>query len=275
MKKIVSIQDISCYGQCSLTVALPILSAHGIETAILPSAILSTHTGGFKDFTCLDLTDEMPKIIRHWISEHISFDAIYTGYIGDYRQFEIIKDAKKSLSPNGLLLVDPAMADNGKLYTALDYNIVEGMRSIISHADLVLPNLTELAFLLDIEYKEKYTRKEIHSLLSKLCELGAKSAVITGVSFDDDKLGAVCLNQENNEINEYFTERIPQNFHGTGDVFSSILIANYLNGASMGESIKNACEFVVSSIKHTLNFPEHNYGVMFEDLLLNRQTTDL
>lgn len=274
MKKIVSIQDISCYGQCSLTVALPILSAYGIETAILPSAILSTHTGGFKDFTCLDLTEEMPKIINHWVNENIIFDAVYTGYIGDYRQFEIIINAKKSLSPHGLLLVDPAMADHGRLYTALDYRTVDGMRSIMSRADLALPNLTELALLLDIEYKEKYTRKEIRGLLSKLCELGVKIAVITGVSFDDDKLGAVCLNKARNEMCEYFTERIPKNFHGTGDVFSSVLIASYLNGEGMGKSIKNACDFVLKAIKHTLNFPEHDYGVMFENLLLRRQLND-
>ena len=147
-KKIVTVQDISCYGQCSITVALPVLSAFGVETAILPSAILSTHTGGFTGFTVHDLTEEMPGIVNHWIREGIKFDAIYTGYIGDTRQFDIINDARKTLlNDRGLLIVDPAMADWGKLYSALDETIVEGMKKIVRTADVILPNLTEAAFL--------------------------------------------------------------------------------------------------------------------------------
>ena len=139
--KVLSVQDVSCYGQCSLTVALPILSSYGIETVILPSAILSTHTSGFKDFTCLDLTLEMPKIINHWINEKIQVDAIYTGYIGDCRQFDYILECKNKLLVNdGLFIVDPAMADYGKLYPALSLDIVEGMKRISSIADYIIPN---------------------------------------------------------------------------------------------------------------------------------------
>lgn len=269
MKKIVSIQDISCYGQCSLTVALPILSAYGIETAILPSAILSTHTGGFTGFSVLDLTEEMPKIVNHWEKEQIKFDAIYTGYIGDARQFDIIRSTKKLLNPGGTLLVDPAMADNGKLYVALNDDIVAGMRTIVKEADLVLPNLTEASFLLDVPYKESYTKEEIDTLLNKLCEMGAKTAVITGVSFDDNTLGAVSFNKETGSKNEYFAEKIPKSYHGTGDIFSSILIADYLNGKDMQTTLKNSCEFVVKCIKNTLDYPDHNYGVRFEEILAN------
>ena len=154
-KKVLSIQDISCYGQCSLTVALPILSHYGIETAILPSAILSTHTCGFTNFTVHDLTSEMPKIIDHWVTEHITFDCIYTGYIGDRKQFDIILNNKhKLLKEDGLFIVDPAMADNGKLYPGLDEFIVLGMKKMCMEADYIIPNVTEACLLTGIEYVE-------------------------------------------------------------------------------------------------------------------------
>ena len=168
MTKIVSVQDISCYGQCSLTVAQPILSAYGIETAILPSAILSTHTGGFQHVTVVDLTEEMQKIIDSWKAEGIRFDGIYTGYIGDARQFDMIKEMRCLLNPGGKLFVDPAMADHGKLYSALNENIVEGMRGLVREADIILPNLTEAAFLLGEPYRETYNKEEIDYLCRKL-----------------------------------------------------------------------------------------------------------
>lgn len=266
-KRIVSIQDISCFGQCSLTVALPILSAYGIETAILPSSILSTHTGGFTGFTVHDLTEEMPKIVDHWHRENITFDAIYTGYIGDVRQFDTIKDTKKLLNEGGMLLVDPAMADYGKLYSALDVSIVEGMRTIVKEADLILPNLTEAAFLLDVEYKEQYTREEVDKILKSLCEMGAKTAVLTGVSYESERLGVSAYNKETGEKQEYFAKRVPKSFHGTGDVFASVTIANILNGKDTYDSIKDACDFVVSCIKNTMKDPGHTYGVKFEEML--------
>ena len=180
--KVLSIQDISCYGQCSLTVALPILSSYGIETVILPSAVLSTHTSGFKNFTVLDLTLEMPKIINHWINEGIEFDAIYTGYIGDVRQFEYILECKdKLLKKDGLFIVDPAMADYGKLYPALNEDIVEGMKKICSVADYIIPNITEACFLTKNTYQEKYNKEYISSLVKDLKTLGAKNIILTGV----------------------------------------------------------------------------------------------
>ncbi len=271
MSKIVSIQDISCYGQCSLTVALPILSAYGIETAILPSGILSTHTGGFTGFTVLDLTDEMPKIVEHWIKEGIKYDAIYTGYIGDVRQFELIKKSKKEiLKDGGLLIVDPAMADHGKLYPALNADIVDGMKTIAAEADIILPNLTEAAFLLGEEYKEEYDRAYIESTLKKLAALGPEISVLTGVSFEEGKLGAVAYKKSTGEFFEYFTVRIPKNYHGTGDVYSSVFIADIVNGKDIQTAIADACEFTVKSIRATLDDPEHNYGVKFEKVLAER-----
>ncbi len=268
MKKIVSIQDISCYGQCSLTVALPVLSARGVETAILPSGILSTHTGGFTGFTVLDLTDEMPKIVDHWIKEGIQFDAIYTGYIGDTRQFDLINEKKSQiLKPDGMLIVDPAMADHGKLYPALNEDIVEGMRKIVRSADLILPNLTEACFLLDREYKEHFTREEVLEMLHALASMGAQQVVITGVSFMEGKLGAIALDSMTDSLTEYYAEEQPKSYHGTGDIFSSVFIADWLNGKSMYECLEDSCEFIVKCIKKTMPHEDHGYGVMFESVL--------
>ncbi len=271
MKKIVSVQDISCYGQCSLTVALPVLSSYGIETAILPSAILSTHTGGFKGFTCLDLTDEMPAILEHWKSEGIHFDAIYTGYIGDVRQFDIIEEARKDiLNPGGLLIVDPAMADFGKLYPALNQDIVSGMRQIVRHADIILPNLTEAAFLLDIPYREKCDRQEAMEMLEQLCDMGPDLSILTGVSFEEGQLGVIALRKSTGEYCEYFTGRVDKDYHGTGDIFTSVVIANLLNGTDLLTALEDACEFVVKCIKNTIPDDSHEYGVRFEEILASR-----
>ena len=266
--KIVSVQDISCYGQCSLTVALPILSALGVETAILPSAILSTHTGGFTGFTVLDLTEEMPKILKHWINEGIKFDAIYTGYIGDTRQFDIINEAKaKILNPGGLLICDPAMADHGKLYPALNADIVDGMKKLVAKSDIILPNLTEAVFLLGEEYTEDYDRAYIENLLKKLAALGPKTVILTGVSFEEGRLGAIAYDKETGKITEYYTERIERNYHGTGDIFSSVAVADIVKGKDIETVLKDSCEFTVKSIRQTLSDDSHGYGVKFEEVL--------
>lgn len=267
MSKIVSVQDISCYGQCSLTVALPILSAYGVETAILPSAILSTHTGGFQNFTVLDLTDEMPKIINHWKDEKITFDAIYTGYIGDARQFDFVKDMKSMLNDGGKLIVDPAMADHGKLYPALNETIIEGMKSIVREADMILPNLTEAAFLLGIDYKEQYNEEEIAKMVRDLAAMGPEDVILTGVSFENGKIGAAAYNKTKDETITYFTDMEPKSYHGTGDVFSSVAIGEYMKGKSVEEVIKAACDFVVKCIKKTMPDETHVYGVKFEEVL--------
>lgn len=269
-KKVVSVQDISCYGQCSQTIALPILSAYGIETAILPSGILSTHTGCFSRFTFLDLTDEMVKIVDHWKKEQISFDAIYTGYIGDARQFDIIKDMKPLLNKGAKIIVDPAMADRGKLYPALGMDIVDGMKKIICEADIILPNLTEAAFLLGIEYKENYSRKEINNIAVSLANMGAKIVILTGVSYEEGRIGAVAYDATTKMYTEYFVEKQVESYHGTGDIFSSLIIANLLNEKDLEYALKDACDFIVEAIKATLGDDNHPYGVKFEKVLAKR-----
>ena len=272
MSRIVSVQDISCVGQCSLTVALPILSAKGIECSILPSGILSTHTGGFSGFSFLDLTDEMTKIIEHWEKEKLTFDAIYTGYIGDVRQFDIIRDLRKLLNPGGKLYVDPAMADQGKLYLALSEDIVDGMRGIIAEADMIMPNLTEACFLIGREYKEEFSKSEIRDLIESLSKLGPSTVILTGVSYEEGKIGAVAFDRTTNEWTEYFADKVTQSYPGTGDIFSSILVADLINGLSLYDTLKDACEFIVKSIKNTLDDPNHPYGVKFEKTLAMDRT---
>lgn len=267
--KVLSVQDVSCYGQCSLTVALPVLSSYGVETAILPSAILSTHTGGFKGFTVLDLTDEMPKIINHWINEKISFDAIYTGYIGDNRQFDYILECKKKLLNNkGLFIVDPAMADHGKLYKALNENIVEGMKRICSIADYILPNITEAAFLTNNEYLEEYDEIYINKLLDDLYKLGAKKIILTGVSYEKGKIGAIYY--DGKRKTSYFSKEIVKSYHGTGDLFASVIVGNIMNNVSIEDNLKDAVEFIIECILNTMDDDNHFYGVKFEEILYKR-----
>ena len=267
-KKIMTVQDISCYGQCSITVALPILSRYGIETAILPSAVLSTHTSGFKNFTVLDLTDEMPTIINHWINEGIKFDAIYTGYIGDVRQFDLILDCKdKLLNENGLFIVDPAMADHGKLYPALNDDIIEGMKKICKVADYIIPNITEACFLTNYTYKEAYDDDYINQLIDGLYKLGAKNVILSGVSYEQDKIGAIAYDG-NNKVS-YFSQKQAKSYHGTGDIFSSIIVANILNNKSMDDNLKDSVEFIIKCIKQTVNDNDHSYGVKFEEVMAN------
>lgn len=264
--KILTIQDISCYGQCSLTVALPILSAFGYETAVLPSAVLSTHTGGFKNFTVRDLTADLDGIVEHWKSEGISFGCIYTGYIGDQRQFDTILTAKKQLlERGGIFVVDPAMADNGKLYFGLDEKIVGGMRKIVSVADYALPNVTEACLITGKEYKEIYDEEYIKSLLCALSDSGVKIPVITGVCYDGKKIGAVAI--KNGELVQAFGEKQPVSYHGTGDVFSSVVVAGIKNGEPLEKSLQRAVDFVIDCIKHTDGDASHRYGVKFEKVL--------
>lgn len=264
--KILTIQDVSCFGSCSTTVALPILSAYGHETVILPSAVLSNHTSGFDSFTCLDLTDEMFKIVEQWKKLGLRFDAIYTGYIGDERQFDLILDIRKSLlKQDGLFIVDPAMADYGKLYPALNESIVKGMRKLVSKADLILPNITEAAFLTNNPYIEKPTKPYIDTLISDLRALGAKKIVLTSY-VKNGLLGAYVVDddEEHTVLRKWKTA----SYHGSGDIFSSVVIANYLNDNDLVDAVEEACDFIIDSIDNTS--PTHWYGLEYEKVLADK-----
>ncbi len=266
-KKIVSVQDISCYGQCSLTAALPVLYARGIETAILPSGILSTHTGGFKNVTFLDLTDEMARILAHWKSEQLTFDAIYTGYIGDARQFDMIGEMRSMLNPGGLLIVDPAMADHGKMYAGLSAEIEAGMRKLVTGADIILPNLTEASFLLGRPYKERFTVDELKDMARALSAMGPDIVILTGAQSDEAHIGALAYEKKSDTFTSYYGEKQVRSYHGTGDLFSGILVADIMNGMTLKETLKDACDFVIAAIKKTLPDESHSYSVKFSEVL--------
>ena len=265
-KRVLTIQDISCVGQCSLTVALPILSAAGIETAILPSAVLSTHTAGFTGYTFRDLTDDIPAIAAHWKKENIFFDAIYTGYLGSEQQIEYVKDIMATLSKEGAAkIVDPAMADNGKLYPGFDGAFVEKMKTLAFDADIILPNITEACCLTGLPYKEVYDEKYIDDILAALTAGGAKSVILTGVSYDEKSTGVVVYT--NGEKSYYKHKKISRGCHGTGDVYASAFVGAYMHGKSLYESAKIAADYTLLCIENTIGDENHLYGVKFEPVL--------
>lgn len=263
---ILTIQDISCVGQCSLTAALPIISACGIETGILPSAVLSNHTGGFTAWTFRDLTEDMPLIREEWMRQNIKFDAFYTGYLGSAKQIAYVKDIFNTCGkPGALRIVDPAMADNGKLYPGFDDAFAKTMGELCAAADYILPNLTEAALVTGTEYRENYDHAYISELLKKLAAMGPKTVILTGVSFDPAHNGVMVY--ENGEEAYYEHRRISKNCHGTGDVFASAFTGALLRGHSAYESAKIAADFVVLCMENTIDDPNHWYGVKFEPLL--------
>ena len=265
-KRILTIQDASCVGQCSLTVALPIISACGIETAVLPSALLSTHTAGFTGFTVLDLTDEFPKIAKHWEKEGITFDGVYTGYVLE-SQIDYINEICQKFN-KGLKIIDPVMADHGSFYYGFDEKFAKKMATLCFGADVILPNLTEAAFLLGEECRlSGYDKEYIEGLCKRLVEkLNVKCVVLTGVSFEPDKLG-VCV-YENGEYSYYFTQKVARNFHGTGDIYSSAFVAGYVLGNDALKSASIAADYTVEAMLLTMPYKDtHSYGVFFEKAL--------
>ena len=265
-KRVLTVQDISCLGQCSLTVALPIISACGVETAVLPSAILSTHTGGFSGFTFRDLTEDMPAIREHWEKEGLRFDAIYSGYLGSTRQIDYVANIFASLGTQGCkTIVDPAMADHGKLYKGFDEAFVQAMKGLCAKADYVLPNITEAAMLTGNPFRTEYDRSYIDSLLQGLSELGCKNIVLTGVSYDAGSTGVVVF--ENGRYSYYCHSKEPKNSHGTGDIFASCFVGALLRGKTARQAAQIAADFVVECIRYTATLPGHWYGAAFEPSL--------
>ncbi len=265
MKRVLTIQDISCFGKCSLTVALPIISAMGVETVILPTAVLSTHTM-FPDFTVKDLTDQLVPITDHWKARDIKFDAIYTGYLGSAEEIEI---AKKIFAEFGgddtLIFIDPVMADNGKLYAAFDESYAKLNAGLCGSADIIVPNITEACFMTDTEYKEEYDEDYVKELLGKLAKLGSKVAVLTGVSLSEGKTGVYGLDTRTNEYFTYQNDKVMSSYHGTGDVFSSVTVGAILRGLGMKDAFKLAADYTAKTIKVTEENPDNPwYGVDFE-----------
>ncbi len=265
-KRILTVQDVSCVGQCSLTVALPIISACGVETAVLPSAVLSTHTCGFTGYTFRDLTEDMPAICAHWQKEGLTFDAVYTGYLGSAEQIAHVKEILRTTAAAGCqAIIDPAMADGGKLYPGFDADFVAQMKTLVATADYVLPNITEACFLTDTEFKTEYDRTYIDQLIAKLCALGAKNVVLTGVSYRSGMTGVVVF--ENGEYRYFEHPQIAGGVHGTGDIYASAFTGALLRGKSAYEAAVIAAEYVLECIKESQKDPAHTYGARFEPVL--------
>lgn len=260
-KRVLTIQDISCVGQCSLTVALPVISACGIETSVLPSAVLSTHTGGFSGYTFRDLTEDMPAISSHWTKEGIRFDAVYTGYLGSTEQIDIVKKIMDTHN-DGLNIVDPAMADNGNLYYGFNSDFVDAMKTLCAKADIILPNITEAAFLTGMEYKQEYDRSYIDALLKALTDMGAKTVILTGVSYSALTTGVVVF--ENGEYSYYEHKKLEGGCHGTGDVYASAFTGALMRGKTAFESASIAADYTLLCIENTISDKSHWYGAKFE-----------
>lgn len=272
-KSAAAIHDISCFGKCSLTVALPILSAAGIETPVIPTAVLSTHTGGFTGFTYRDLTEDIQPVADHWMSLGLGFDAVYTGFLGSFEQINIVSNCFDMFKASGrkqqkdtLVVVDPVMADDGALYAIFPENFPGQMRMLCEKADVIVPNITEAALLLGIPYHDgTCAQGEIESMLHGLSELGPKQVVITGVSYDGVQLGAASYDARTSTAAYAYRARIDPMYHGTGDVFASVLTAALLHGASLPQACEAAVQFTVDSIARTKAAgTDMRFGVDFE-----------
>jgi pyridoxine kinase len=265
-----AIHDISCVGRCSLTVALPIICAAGHDCGVLPTAVLSTHTGGFTDFTYRDLTADIAPISAHWQSLGLGFDAMYSGFLGSFEQIDLVAQLFKTYKTrDNIVLVDPVMADEGKLYAIYSPEMVGGMAKLCASADIIIPNITEACFMVDETYKAgPYDKPYIENLLKKLAALGPKQVVLTGIHFDDVKLGAAVYNAAGGTTEYVFAPRIEGYVHGTGDVFGSALLSALLSGFTLAEAAQIACDYVCESIRITIALDqERRYGVAFEKAL--------
>ena len=288
MKRVLTVQDISCVGKCSLTAAIPVISAMGIEVCPLPTAILSNHTA-FSSFSFLDLTDKIPEILNEWKKQGFHFDAIYTGYLGSIKQIDLVHKILDEFAQNDtLVVIDPCMADNGKLYTGFSQDFVQQMAKLCGRANVILPNMTEACFLVNQDYDIfTHTNESITKLMEKLLSLGANHVVLKGVDFSSDKIGVAYYSQKNNndsknligksiiensidDMKIYFHHRYDENFHGTGDVFASAVTGALVLKKDIKEAVEIACDFIQESIECTLSNPNYNwYGVEFESVLKN------
>lgn len=265
--RILTVQDISCLGQVSATAALPVLSACGQETVLLPTAVLSNHTAArFGGFSFRDLTEDIPGILQQWKREGILFDGVCTGYLADARQIGLVQQIFRELTAPGCVrFIDPAMADHGKLYTGFDGAFVGAMKGLCREADVLLPNITEACLLTDSPYREQYDRDWIETLLDKLEALGPGAVVLTGVSYDPELTG-VAIRQRGQSA-YYPHPRIGTARHGTGDLFAAALAGSYFAGRSLYDAARIAANFTSLCIRNTMDDPDHWYGVKFETAL--------
>lgn len=268
MKRIASIQDISCLGRCSQTVALPVVSAMGVECAILPTAVLSAHTS-FPGFVCTDLTEQLLPAARHWKAQGVHFDALYTGYLASERQVAVVLELLELLAEEDtLLFVDPAMADHGRLYAGFGEHFPARMAQVVARAQITVPNITEACLMTGMDYRETYDEAYIRQLLQGVAALGAEKVVLTGVSFEKDAIGFMSYDGATGCYDHYFNRREPQAYHGTGDIFSATAVSGIMRGLSLRDAFRLAVDFTLQCIQVTRTDPQAAwYGVEFERAL--------
>ena len=267
-KRIMAINDISCLGKCSLTVALPILSASGAEACPVPTALLSTHTGDvFSGYTFKNLDDQIMPVTEHWKKLGVEFDAIYSGYLGSYEQIKYVEKIIDNFRNDSItVLVDPVMGDNGKLYAGFDEKFAKGMLELCKKADIIVPNITEVSYMLNVAYKDIFDEKDICNLFDLFKEKGINKVVITGVHMENDIVACAVFDGE--EIYFVKNKKISGMYHGTGDVFASALLGAYEKGKTLKEAVEFAAWFVYECILITKNrYGEYHYGVDFESVL--------
>ena len=268
--RVAAIHDMSGFGRCSLTVAIPILSAMGIQCCPLPTAFLSTHTGGFEGFTFLDMPDELPKVAAHWKSLGLEFQAVYSGFLGSERQIAIVEDFLREFrGADTAAVIDPVMGDHGEVYQTYTPAMCAGMARLAELADVITPNLTEAALLLDIPYGELPVGEAgCREIVERLSLDGRRSVVLTGASTAPELTGAMCFDAKTGRTEAVQTRRVPQEFHGTGDVFASVLTGALVQGASLPDAVRQAVDFVRACAERTAKagIPMRE-GVEFEPLL--------
>ena len=268
--RVAAIHDMSGFGRCSLTVAIPILSAMGLQCCPLPTAFLSTHTGGFTGFTFLDMTDEIPKVSAHWKSLNLRFQAIYSGFLGSERQIGMVEDFIRDFrGPDTVVVIDPVMGDHGQVYQTYTPGMCRGTERLARHADVITPNLTEAALLLDVPYEQLPKEGDgLREVAERLRPEGRRSVVLTGASVEEGRTGAMCFDAKTGRTEAVQTRRVPREFHGTGDVFSSVLTGALVRGDDLLEAVRKAAEFVRLCGERTVTYDiPVREGVDFEPML--------
>ena len=271
VSRVAAIHDLSGFGRASLTVIIPILSTMGVQVCPLPTAVLSTHTGGFKRFCFTDLTDEMPGIIAHWKSLEIVFDAIYSGFFGVFRQVDIVRDFIDTFGrPDQRVVVDPVMGDNGKAYETMNADIIQKMRQLVAKADIITPNFTEAAFLLDRPYCDTMPEEQIKEWLVRLSDLGPEQVIVTSVPVPGKKKisSVIAFERKDGRFWKVDCTYIPAYYPGTGDAFASVIVGSLLQGDSLPIALDRAVQFVSTAIRTTFgyNYPTRE-GVILERVL--------
>ena len=263
-----AVHDLSGFGRCSLTVALPVLSSMGVQVSCLPTAVLSTHTGGFQGYTFRDLTEDMQPFFRHWQKENFRFDALYTGYLGSEEQIHLVDEFLSLFRTEGnLILVDPVMGDHGRLYSLYTPQMAAGMKRLCARADVIVPNMTEAAYLSGMPYQEAgHSRDYLEKMCEKLLSLGAKNVVLTGISPEEGRIGAAC--HDGREMRIYAPERVNAAYDGTGDLFASVLLGALLRGWGLEKAMMLAADFTRDCVARSLtNGTDRHHGVDFEPIL--------